>query len=205
MPPPRDWIARQMSSAITAPTTDPSNPAVWTAPSSMSAPKMRYPRKPPMSEPTRPSTSVPPIPIGSSPGTSSRASAPAMRPMMSQPMIQSMCVPFAVRHPRVRFVVADGYPGRHVAKPAPRRDVDAGPSDPYPARWPGATSGAEGMMAVTGEHEQVAGPPGSGADGEGASLVDLIEDHYGVRFSWRGWLHAVAFVLALPAGLYLLS
>lgn len=60
-------------------------------------------------------------------------------------------------------------------------------------------------MAVTGEHEQVAGPPGSGADGEGASLVDLIEDHYGVRPSWRGWLHAAAFVLALPAGLYLLS
>ncbi len=58
-------------------------------------------------------------------------------------------------------------------------------------------------MAVTGEHEGAAVGPDDPEVGE--SLVELIEDHYGLRPSWRGWLHAVAFVLALPAGLYLLT
>lgn len=34
---------------------------------------------------------------------------------------------------------------------------------------------------------------------------ELAADPYGLRPSWRGWLHAVAFVVVLPAGLYLLQ
>jgi len=33
----------------------------------------------------------------------------------------------------------------------------------------------------------------------------FLEDHYGLRPTFRGWLHAAAFVIVLPAGLYLLA
>jgi hemolysin III len=33
----------------------------------------------------------------------------------------------------------------------------------------------------------------------------FLDDHYGLRPTWRGWLHAAAFVIVLPAGLYLLQ
>jgi hemolysin III len=47
---------------------------------------------------------------------------------------------------------------------------------------------------------------GVGPDTDGPhTLVDVLEDAYGLRPSWRGWLHAAAFVIVLPAGLYLLS
>lgn len=36
------------------------------------------------------------------------------------------------------------------------------------------------------------------------ALRDIV-DHYGHRPTWRGWLHAVAFLAVIPAGLYLLS
>src|SRR5438067_3869845 len=49
--------------------------------------KMTRARRPPTIEPTRPRTSVPPMPMGSRPGTSRRASAPAMSPTMSHTMI----------------------------------------------------------------------------------------------------------------------
>ena len=44
------------------------------------------PMKPPISEPTSPSTIVPSTPMGSRPGTMSRARAPATSPMMSHAM-----------------------------------------------------------------------------------------------------------------------
>jgi hemolysin III len=38
---------------------------------------------------------------------------------------------------------------------------------------------------------------------EGVGLID--DDPYGLRPTWRGWLHFAAFLAVLPAGLYLLS
>lgn len=44
-----------------------------------------------------------------------------------------------------------------------------------------------------------------GDDTRGTVLVrDMQEDVYGLRPTWRGWLHAAAFVVVLPAGLFLL-
>lgn len=36
------------------------------------------------------------------------------------------------------------------------------------------------------------------------SARTVVRDWYGSRPQWRGWLHAMAFVLVMPAGLYLL-
>lgn len=38
-----------------------------------------------------------------------------------------------------------------------------------------------------------------------SDVVEPVEDPYGLRPSWRGWLHVAAFVIVLPAGLYLLQ
>lgn len=43
------------------------------------------------------------------------------------------------------------------------------------------------------------------ADERDDSPTGALEDPYGLRPTWRGWLHAAAFVVVLPAGLYLLS
>lgn len=59
-----------------------------------------------------------------------------------------------------------------------------------------------GDTTAVGAPEALAGAAGGATE---ESVVELIEDHYGVRPSWRGWLHAVAFLVVLPAGLYLLS
>lgn len=37
------------------------------------------------------------------------------------------------------------------------------------------------------------------------SARSMARDFYGARPQWRGWLHAMAFVVVMPAGLYLLS
>src|SRR5256885_14174807 len=48
-------------------------------------PRMKNPRKKPMKEPARPSRIVMPMPRGSGPGSSARATAPTMRPTRSRP------------------------------------------------------------------------------------------------------------------------
>src|SRR5207253_8792457 len=73
--PPR--IARQMSSTMIAPTTEPMSPE---ADISSVPPKMSAASVPPTNEPMSPSTSVPSQPIGSGPGTRKRAMKPATRP-----------------------------------------------------------------------------------------------------------------------------
>ena len=50
-------------------------------------PTRMYATTPPMNEPPRPRPIVARIPIGSGPGSASRASAPMMRPEMSREMM----------------------------------------------------------------------------------------------------------------------
>src|SRR5205807_144704 len=66
-----------MSRAITAPMTEPIRPLVR---SSRVCPKIRLASRPPMNDPTIPSSAVPRMPIGSRPGTISRARPPAINP-----------------------------------------------------------------------------------------------------------------------------
>jgi hemolysin III len=42
-------------------------------------------------------------------------------------------------------------------------------------------------------------------EAETAHREPVVQDHYGPRPTWRGWLHFAAFLAVLPAGLYLLS
>lgn len=51
----------------------------------------------------------------------------------------------------------------------------------------------------------VAGGRAEGPVAAAAHALRDIVDHYGPRPSWRGWLHAVAFLAVIPAGVYLLS
>lgn len=62
-------------------------------------------------------------------------------------------------------------------------------------------------LHVTGTTDPVGSAVDSGTDGAtvpNGSMFDAVMDAYGVRPSWRGWLHAAAFVAVIPAGLYLL-
>lgn len=58
------------------------------------------------------------------------------------------------------------------------------------------------MDAVTDEAEH---PVGDAAVPLPTAVGAFLEDHYGLRPTFRGWLHAAAFVIVLPAGLYLLA
>src|SRR6266480_1314537 len=55
--------------------------------------KMKSPRKKPMNEPARPSRIVMPMPRGSGPGSSTRATAPTMRPSASRPRMLTTIMP----------------------------------------------------------------------------------------------------------------
>ena len=61
---------------------DPMIPTVWKLWMLSEWCWIRFCRKPPTNDPTMPSTMVPKKPMGSRPGSSSRAMAPAMRPMI---------------------------------------------------------------------------------------------------------------------------
>ena len=80
---------------MTAPTIEPMMPEGWKRPSTtLSLWKSNAPRKPPMNEPTTPSTMVVMTPIASFPGTSARAMKPAIAPMTRMAMMPMKSVSF---------------------------------------------------------------------------------------------------------------
>ena len=85
------WNSRSRISRTMAPMIDPMIPTGWKLWMLSVWCWIRFCRKPPTKEPTMPSTMVPRIPMGSRPGTSSRATAPAMRPMMMSTIMKVPC------------------------------------------------------------------------------------------------------------------
>ena len=53
--------------------------------------------------------------------------------------------------------------------------------------------------------DEAAQPPEDSTVPLPTAVGAFLEDHYGLRPTFRGWLHAAAFVIVLPAGLYLLA
>src|SRR6266536_4256098 len=134
--------------------------------------------KPPTNEPTMPSTIVPTTPIGSGPGTSRRASAPAIKPMM----ISEMMSPTTVVPPRIGVASLlgeipvpsrrpNGLSGVRVAQrsrePDRRSRRPRSAADAHPAERPGTVSG---LLPLQVERTD-AGPPGAGL------LVERVGRH----------------------------